>query len=148
MISDGNRILIDINISERGGLMDVTTVLTMSQEGVAPGNLSDAILGGPGFGMLAFGPMMLFGPSFFVLPMLLEGQDIGVNPIPTRIMGLGTLTMEREEVVAGRTCVVLKLDMTQGDELEFAIAEGVPFPCFSRYGSGADAIEIRLIEVR
>jgi hypothetical protein len=59
-----------------------------------------------------------------------------------------TMYMEREEVVAGHTCVVIRMELEGGDELEFAVAENLPVPCFSRYGSGSDAIEARLIDVR
>jgi hypothetical protein len=40
------------------------------------------------------------------------------------------------------------MELEGGDELEFAVAKNLPVPCFSRYGSGSDAIEARLIEVR
>jgi hypothetical protein len=98
--------------------------------------------------MFGFGSMMLFGPSFFILPMLLGEQDIAVQEAPIPVMGMGTLYMDREEVVAGQTCVVIRMELEGGDELEFAVAEGLPLPCFSRYGSGSGAIEARLVDVR
>lgn len=138
----------DLDIVDRGGTYDVTTTMTLDQVGIAQDDLDDAMFGGSGFAMFAFGPMMLFGPTFFLLPMMLGEEDIAVSDTPIRVMGMGTMHMEREEVVAGRTCVVIRMELEGGDELEFAVAEGLPLPCFSRYGSGSDAIEVRLIEVR
>ncbi|MFN2323457.1 MAG: hypothetical protein ABR510_10930 [Trueperaceae bacterium] len=139
---------IDIDIVDRGGSYDVTTTMTLDQVGIGQDDLSDAMFGGAGLAMFGFGPMMLFGPSFFLLPMLLGEEDIAVQATPMRVMGMGTMYMDREEVVAGQTCVVIRMELEGGDELEFAVAEGVPLPCFSRYGSGSDAIEVRLIDVR
>ena len=139
---------IDIDIVDRGGSYDVTTTMTRDQVGVAQDELEDAVFGGSGMVMFGLGPMMLFGPSFFILPMVLGQEDIAVSTTPIRVMGMGTLYMEREEVVAGQTCVVIRMELEGGDELELAVAEGLPLPCFSRYGSGSSAIEVRLIDVR
>lgn len=138
----------DIEIVDRGGSYDVTTTMLFEQVGVPLDDLGGAMFGGSGAAMFAFGPMMLFGPSFFLLPMLLGQEDIRVQETPIRVMGMGTMYMEREEVVAGHVCVVIRMDLGDGDELEFAVAEGVPIPCFSRYGTGSDAIEARLIDIR
>jgi hypothetical protein len=139
---------IDIDIVERGGTYDVTTVMTFEQSGVAQDDLSGAIFGGGGVALFGFGPMMLFGPSFFILPMLLGQEEIRVRDTPITVAGFGTIYMEREEVVAGRTCVVIRMEVSGSDTLEFAVAEDLPIPCFSRYGSGSDAFEARLVEVR
>ena len=138
----------DVDIVERDGAYDVTTTMTLDQVGIAPDELSDAMFGGSGLAMFGFGPMVFYGPTFFLLPMLLGEEDIAVHGTPIRVMGMGTLHMDREEVVAGRTCVVIRMELEAGDEIEFAVAEGVPLPCFSRYGTGSDAIEVRLIEIR
>jgi hypothetical protein len=140
--------IVDIDIVEADGAYEVTTTMTLVQAGVEQDALSDAMFGGAGLAMFAFGPMMLFGPAFFLMPMLLGEEDIQVQDAPIRVMGMGTMHMEREEVVAGQTCVVIRMELEEGDEIEFAVAEGLPLPCFSRYGSGSDAIEARLIEVR
>ena len=140
--------VVDIDIVEAGGAYEVTTTMTLVQTDVEQDALSDAMFGGSGMAMFGFGPMMLFGPSFFLLPMLLGEEDISVQSTPIRVMGMGTMYMDREEIVAGHTCVVIRMELQGGDELEFAVAEGLPVPCFSRYGSGSDAIEARLIEVR
>ena len=139
---------IDIDILERDGSYDVTTTMTFEQTSVPLGGLGDAVFGGAGFAMFGFGPMMLFGPSFFLLPMMLGQEEIKVQETPIRVMGMGTMYMEREEVVAGHTCVVIRLEMDGDDALEFAVAENLPFPCFSRYGSGSDLMEVRLVDVR
>ncbi len=140
--------VVDIDIVDTGGSYEVTTTMTLVQSGVEQDALSDAMFGGSGMAMFGFGPMMLFGPSFFLLPMLLGGEDISVQATPIRVMGMGTMYMDREEIVAGQTCVVIRMELQGGDELVFAVAEGLPVPCFSRYGSGRDAIEARLIDVR
>jgi hypothetical protein len=139
---------VDIDIVESGGVHEVTTRMTLVQGGVDQSDLADAMFGGSGLAMFAFGPMMLFGPTFFLMPMLLGQEDIAVRDAPIEMMGVGRMYMDREEVVAGRTCVVLRAELEGGDEMEFAVAEGVPLPCFSRYGSGSDAIEARLTEIR
>lgn len=140
--------IVDVNIAEGGGSFEVTTPMTLVQSNVDQDDLGEAMFGGSGLAMFAFGPMMLFGPSFFLLPMLLGEEDISVQDTPIRVMGMGTMYMDREEVVAGRTCVVIRMELEGGDELEFALAEDLPLPCFSRYGSGSDAVEARLIDVR
>jgi len=138
----------DIDLVDRGGSFDLTTSMTVTQAGVAPGSISDAMFGGSGMAMFAFGPMMLFGANYFFLPLLLGQEDIAVRADPVGVKGIGLLFMDREEVVAGRTCVVIRMELEGGDTTEFAVAEGLPLPCFSRYGSGSDAVVARLIEIR
>jgi len=138
----------DIDVVDRGGVFDVTTSMTVTQVGVAPGGMSEAMFGGSGMTMFAFGPMMLFGVNFFLMQTLIGLEDIEVRTDPSGVKGIGLLYMEREEVVAGRTCVVIRAELDGGEQTEFAVAEGLPLPCFSRYGSGGDAVEARLIEVR
>jgi hypothetical protein len=38
------------------------------------------------------------------------------------------------------------MDEDQSSNMEFALAEGVSVPCYSKYGTGSDTVEIRLIE--
>lgn len=139
---------IHIDIVERDGSYAVTTTTTLVREGIAHDDLDDAMFGGSGLAMFSLGPMLLFGPGFFMIPMLLGQEDIHVQDTPIRVLGMGTMYMDREEVVADHTCVVIRLELESGGELEFAVAEGLPFTCFSRYGSGGDAFEVRLTEVR
>lgn len=140
---------IDIDIVERDGSYEVTTTMTLTQTKVPLSGLGDSMFGGAGLAMFGFGPMMLFGPTFFLLPMMLGQEEIKVQDTPIRMMGMGTMYMEREEVVAGHTCVVIRLEVDGDDDaLEFAVAENLPLPCFSRYGSGSDALEVRLIDAR
>lgn len=141
-------LVLDVDIVDLSGTFDVRTVMTYDQVGVEASDLGIAMFGGAGISMLGFGPMMLFGPSFFILPMVLGQEDIAVREEPIPVMGMGTLVMEREVEVAGHVCVVIRFEVEGGDTLEFAIAEDLPVPCYSRYGSGADAVEARLIEVR
>lgn len=146
---EGPATTIDIDVVDTGELYDVTTTMTTQQLGVGSGDLDSAVFGGGSFGMFAMGPMMLFGPSFMMLPVMLGEEDIRVRQEPIRIMGFGNLYMEAEVEVAGRTCVVVRLepDGDAGGGFEFGLAEGLPFPCYSRYGEGEDAVEIRLVRV-
>jgi hypothetical protein len=139
---------VDVDIVARGDAYDVTTAVRFEQAGVAPGDLLSAVFGGSGLSLFAFGPMMLYGPSFFLLPMLFGQEEIEVQDGPIRVLGMGTMYMEREEEVVGHRFVVVRLELQGGEEVEFAVAEQLPFPCFSRYGSGRDAIEVRLVDVR
>ena len=141
-------LVLDVEIVDRNGSFDVRTVMTFDQVGVGSGDLGTAMFGGAGMAVFGFGPMMLFGPSFFLLPMVLGQEEIAVREEPIDVMGMGTMRMEREETIAGRVCVVISLELGGGDELEFAINEDLPIPCYSRYGSGANAVEARLLEVR
>lgn len=140
--------VLDVDIVDRGGSFDVNTVMRFDQEGVAAGDLGAAMFGGGGIGLFAFGPMMMFGPTAFLMPMILGNEDIAVRAEPIDAMGMGTVWMDREVEVAGRTCVVVRFEMAGGDDVEFALAEGLPVPCFSRFGTGRDAFEARLVEVR
>lgn len=141
---------IRIDIVDTGDGYDVTTTTTLQQTGVGQSELENAAFGGGAFGMFAMGPMMLFGPSFMMLPMMLGEEDIRVREEPMRVMGAGSLYMEEEVEVAGQSCVVLRFEPDQegGGGFEFAVAEGVPFPCYSRYGTGDDVVEIRLTDVQ
>lgn len=143
---DIQRSTLDIDIVDRGGSYQVTT--TMSTEQVlAEGELDLDALGSGVFGLGAFGPALMFGPTFMILPLLLEDQDIRVRSEPVELMGMGTLRMERSERVAGHDCVVIEFEQTNNPDgqVEFALAEDLPFPCFSRYGTGDGTIEIRLV---
>ena len=146
-LADGSVILFDVDVVAAGDAYDVVTTVTSSMEGVRHGDLSNALFGAGGMGMFGVGPMLVLGPSVMMLPLLLGQDDIAVGSEPRSMPGFGTLTMERSEVVAGRTCVVMELllDNAPDEPLVFAVAEGLPLPCFSRYGSGDGAIEMRLL---
>jgi hypothetical protein len=137
--------VIDIVIRDTGGSYTVETTMTFVQEGVSSDDLANAAFGGSMLGTFMFGPMMLFGPTFMMLPLMLGQEDIRVRPEPMLVMGMGRLTMDRSETVAGRECVVLTFTPNDGEPFEFALAEGLPFPCYSRYDSGDGMMEIRLV---
>jgi hypothetical protein len=138
----------DVNVTDTGGQFDVVTNMTINQSNVSQSDLGSAVFGGSALGMFAFGPMILYGPSFMMLPMMIGEEDIAVRSEPMRLMGMGSIYMDKSEEVAGFECVVLRLEMDEegSDPIEFAIAEGLPLPCYSKYGSGSDTIEIRLIK--
>lgn len=138
---------LDIEVVDTGGTFDVTTDIRFEQRDVAPGNLQQAIFGGGFTGMFAMGPMMMFGPASMMLPMMMGEEDIRVRSEPIRVMGFGRMHMDREIEMAGHTCVVIRVesDADGGPSFEFAVAEGVPFPCYSSFGEGENAVEIRLV---
>lgn len=141
--------IMDIDVVDSGEGFDVTTNMTFEQRGVQPGNLQDAIFSGGFTSMFAMGPMMMFGPASMMLPMVLGDEDIRVRAEPIRIMGFGRMHMEREIEMAGHTCVVVRVEPDQegAQSFEFAVADDVPFPCYSSFGEGEDAVEIRLVRV-
>lgn len=141
---------ITIDITQQGDSYDTATTMRVEQTGVAQEDLSSAALGGSMMGALAFGPMMMFyGPAFMMLPMLLGNEDIHVRTEPVRVAGMGSIYMDHTETVAGHECVVMRLEMDDGSApIEMALAEDLPFPCFSQYGEEGDSTSIRLIEAR
>ena len=143
----GQVVTMTIVATNQGDTYDVATTMNITQTGVAQDELSSAAYGGNALGMFAFGPMVFYGPAFMMLPMMLGQEDIRVREEPMRVMGIGSITMDRTEMVAGRECVVLSFTADNEPDvvMEFALAENLPFPCYSRYGSGSDAVEIRLI---
>ncbi|MCA9839021.1 MAG: hypothetical protein KC422_19045 [Trueperaceae bacterium] len=140
-------VTLTIDLKDTGGTYDVSTTMVINQTEVAPAELSTAAYGGEALGMFMFGPMIFYGPAFMMLPMMLGDEDIHVRSEPMRVMGMGSISMDHAETIAGYECVVLSF--TTDDEpdnvMEFALAENLPFPCYSKYGSGSDAIEIRLV---
>jgi hypothetical protein len=139
---------IDLRIADVGGRFDATTTLTFVQAGLSAEDLSSVAFGGSMTGMLVMGPALAYGPAFFLLPMMLGEEEVRVRTEPIRMVGVGSLHMEREEQVAGRTCVVVRFE-PDGDPsgaMTFALAEGLPFPCFSVYGSGDGRVEVRLLQ--
>jgi hypothetical protein len=143
---EGMTVSIDIVQTDAG--YDVTTTIVSSQSDVAQGNLSGAAFGGSMLGGLALGPMMFYGPMFMMLPMMLGQEEIRVRTEPMVVMGMGRLVMDSTVEMAGHTCVVVRFEPNENPEgtLEFALAEGVPFPCYTRFGSGDAVVEMQLIE--
>jgi hypothetical protein len=139
---------IDVVMTDTGGQYDVTTTMTVNQKGVAQSDLSGAAFGGSAIGMFAFGPMLFYGPAFMMLPMMIGEEEIEVRSEPISMMGMGKIYMDRSEQIAGFECVVLRLEMEDesSDPMEFAVAEGLPIPCYSKYGTGSDTVEIRLVK--
>lgn len=139
--------VVDVEVVPAGDAFDVTTTMTFEQHGVAADDLEDAMWGGGAAGMFAMGPMLMFGPTFMMLPMLLDGEDVAVRSEPTRVLGVGTMHMDREVEIAGHRCVVVRLEpqAENGATVEFALAEDLPLPCYTRYGTGEGATEVRLV---
>lgn len=138
---------LSIDIVEGDGGYDVTTTIVSQQAGVTQSDLGSAAFGGSMLGALAFGPMMFYGPMFMMLPMMLGQEEIRVRTEPMVVLGFGKLYMDSTVEMAGRTCVEIRFEPNDDPEgvFEFALADGLPFPCYSRFGSGDDAMEMRLI---
>jgi hypothetical protein len=139
---------VDLRIADAGETFDATTTFTFAQTGLSAEDLSSVAFGGSLTGMLVMGPALAYGPAFFLLPMMLGEEEVRVRTEPIRMVGVGALHMEREEEVAGRTCVVVRFE-PDGDPsgaMTFALAEGLPFPCYSVYGSGDGRVEVRLLQ--
>lgn len=146
---DSSRSLIDFTVKENGGLYDATTSITFEQQGVELAGLGDAVFGGSSVGLMMFGPAMLFyGPGMFLLPIMLANEEIAVRAEPIVQAGVGTVEMNRTEVVAGHECVVISFVPEGEDEvlLEFALAEELPFPCFSIYHDGGSRTTLRMLQ--
>ena len=143
---EGLRLSIDIVQTDAG--YDVTTTIVSSQTGLSQDDLSGAAFGGSMLGGLAFGPMMFYGPAFMMLPLMLGQEEIRVRSEPMVVMGMGSLIMDSTVEIAGRTCVEIRFEPANDPDsvLEFALADGLPFPCYTRFGSGDDAVEMRLVE--
>jgi hypothetical protein len=139
---------IDVAITDTGGQFDITTTMTVNQTGISQADLGSAAFGGSAIGMFAFGPMLFYGPAFMMLPMMIGEEDISVRSEPLSVMGMGKIYMDKSEQIAGHDCVVMRLEMQEegSDPMEFAVAEGLPIPCYSKYGTGSDTVEIRLIK--
>jgi hypothetical protein len=142
------QLTMDIDVVAAGDGFDVTTVQTVRSSGVAGGDLADAAFGG-GLGMFGFGGAMFLGPAFMILPLVLADEEVAVRPDPIELAGFGTVYMESTSEVAGATCVDVRIEPAADGQpaIEIGIAEGVPFPCYSRYGQGEDAVEIRLTRI-
>jgi hypothetical protein len=142
------QLTMEIDVVAAGDGFDVTTVQTVRRAGVAGGDLADAAFSG-GLGMFGFGGAMFLGPAFMILPLVLADEEVAVRPEPIELTGFGTVYMESTSEVAGVTCVDVRIETAVAEQppIELGIAEGVPFPCYSRYGEGEDAVEIRLTRI-
>lgn len=142
---------ITINVREAGEGYSVETTLTFSQENVREDELSSAMFGGSMLGAFTLGPMVMFGPTLMMLPMMLMGEEIRVRSEPLVVMGVGRLHMDSIVEAAGRECVLMRFESGDGSNaseeiMEFALAEDLPFPCYARHGSPGSYTEFRVLE--
>lgn len=147
--ADSEPVRLELTFTQEGESYSVDTVYRLRQTGLSSDNLGDAMFGSSMLGMFAFGPMVMYGPAFMMLPLVLGQEEIRVRSEPMIVMGLGRLYMDKTEEVAGFECVVLRFESSDGssEPVEFALAEGLPFPCFSRYSNGDGTFtEVRLTE--
>jgi len=140
--------VIEFAVTQDGDGYDTVTTMTIRAEDIDHDALADQMFGGAGMGGFMFGPMMTFyGPAAFLLPMMLGDEEIRVRTEPLRVVGMGSIYMDSTETHAGRECVVVRFEPDQGGTpMVFALAEGLPFPCFSSYGEEGGRTTVRLIE--
>ncbi len=149
-LGEGTVMRVEYDVRQNGDAYDITTTTRITNSGLQQGEVMDALGGGGALAMFMFGPSILFyGPAVFVLPLVLADQDVAVRQDPITVEGFGTLHMDRSERVAGLECVVLRYEPEDDTEpMEIALAEGLPFPCYSIYGEDDDRTTMRLVEVR
>lgn len=139
----------EIEMIDTGDGFNVSSTIHAAQEDISYDDAMGAALGGSSLGMFAFGPMFMFGSAGFMIPMMLGDEDIHVSDESMRVMGMGRVSMPRSIDVDGHECVVIQLDMDDSEEtIEFAIAENVPFPCYSSFGEGEERVELRLVRIQ
>lgn len=138
----------DIDVVAAGDGFEVTTVQTTRRSVPAGEDIGDAVLGG-GAGLFGFGGAMFLGPAFMILPLVLADEEVAVRSEPIELPGFGMVYMDSTSEVAGTTCVDVRIELLAGEQapIEVGLAEGLPYPCYSRYGEGEDAVEIRLTRI-
>lgn len=109
MLYGGNPVVHGFDGVDDGGDFDAMSSARVEQRGVALSDLGAAVTGSGAFTTLAYGPMLLLGPAFYVVPMI-GSEGIARSPTPIRILGVGTLTIDREAQVAGPPCAVVRTD--------------------------------------
>ena len=147
--SDGPAVsTLDYQVVQTGDTYETVSTLTVRSSGVTQDELSDAMFGGEALATFGFGPMLAFyGPAIFMLPMMLGTEDIHVRSEPIRVAGMGSLIMDHSEQFAGIECVVIEFVPDDGSSsMQFALAEGLPFPCYSSYGDEGSRTIVRLIQ--
>lgn len=141
---------VKIDITKQGDAYNVQTTYNIEQKNVSQDDLSDALYGGGALGLSALGPMLLYDPTFMMLPELLGNEDIHVRKDPVIIAGLGKIYMDKTIEAAGLKCVLLRFAPGDGSPpIKFAVADKVPFPCYSKYtDDDGSYTEIKLIEAK
>jgi len=146
----GSLVRIEYGYKQVGDSYDTTSVVTVTGTGVSQDGLLDGMFGGGAGAFLMFGPYLAFyGPAAFVLPFVLGDQEIAVRSEPIVAEGIATVRMDRAESYAGFECVVVTIEFDDDPDLmEIGLADGLPVPCFSRFGSEGDRTTLRLLEAR
>jgi len=146
--SDGAAVsTLEFEVIQTGDTYDAVSTFTVRSSGVPQDELANAMFGGDALATFGFGPMMAFyGPAMFLLPMMLGSEEVRVRSEPMRVAGMGSLIMDHSERIAGIECVFIEFVPDSGESpMQFALAEGLPFPCFSSYGEEGSRTTMRLI---
>lgn len=142
---DGARVhRVEIVLVDRGGAFDVGVTVSVTRPGITPADVGtspfDASM------ELTSALSAIAANAVFASYAGIAGE-VAVRDEPVELVGgMGRVRYEREEQVAGLTCVVVRVELTGYGEHLLAVAEGVPFPCFSAYGEGPNLVRTRILE--
>jgi hypothetical protein len=135
---------VEVVLTDRGGAFDVAVTLPIVREGLAPAEVGTSLFY---VSFEAGAALKAVSPDLVLAGQVRAAGDIAVRDEPVELLfGTGWVHFEREEQVAGLTCVVLRVESTGFGEYTMAVAEGVPFPCFSEYGEGSNRVSTRILE--
>jgi len=135
---------VEVALTDRGGSFDVRVTVTLMRSGLAPSAVGSALFDGSIELMSVLGAA---SANMVFVQFAGVAGDVAVRDAPVELAGgIGRVHFEREEVVAGLTCVVARIELMGYGEMTLAVSEGVPYPCFSAYGEGSGSVRTRILE--
>lgn len=135
---------VEIALTDLGGSFDVAVTLPIVRTGLSPAAVGSLLFY---LGAEANVALMAASPNLMYANYVGIAGDVAVRDEPVELLGgIVRVHFEREEQVAGLTCVVVRVEWTGFGEYTLAVAEGVPFPCFSDYGEGDGRVRTRILE--
>lgn len=135
---------VEIVLVDRGGAFDVGVTVTVARAGVAPAEVGRSPFDASTELMAAMSASA--ANAVFASYAGIAGEVVVRDEPVALVGGIGRVHYEREEQVAGLTCVVVRVELAGYGEYLLAVAEGVPFPCFSAYGEGPNLVRTRILE--
>lgn len=135
---------VEIVLTDLGGSFDVAVTLPIVRTGLSPAEVGSLLFY---LGAEANVALMAAAPNLMYASYVGIAGDVAVRDERVELLGgIVRVHFEREEQVAGLTCVVVRVEWTGFGEYTLAVAEGVPFPCFSDYGEGDGRVRTRILE--
>lgn len=135
---------VEIVLTDVGGAFDVAVSVRLLRAALAPSDVGRVLLD---LGPAAMSVLSAASANLVFVGYATVQSDVAVRDEPVELAGgIGRVHYEREEQVAGLTCVVVRAELTGYGEYILALAEGVPFPCFSDYGEGGGRVTTRILE--